>query len=87
MMYEGSPQTITLRCKNDLMKTIIDKFGNDAITEILDDTCFQATVAVSVSPTFYSWIFTYGGKIEIISPASVAEEYLKMLETALDKMR
>lgn len=87
MMYEGTPQTITLRCKNELMKTIIDKFGNDAITEILDDTCFQATVAVSVSPTFYSWIFTYGGKIEIVSPALVAEEYSKMLETALDKMR
>lgn len=86
MMYEGSPQTIRLRCKNELMKTIIDKFGNDVVTEVLDDTCFQATVSVSVSPTFYSWIFTYGGNIEIVSPAPVAEEYAKRLETALNNM-
>lgn len=87
MMYEGLPQTIRLRCKNELMKIIIDKFGNGVVTEVLDDTCFQATVSVSVSPTFFSWIFTYGGKIEIVSPSSVAEEYSKMLETALNKMR
>ena len=86
MMYEGLPQTIRLRCKNELMKTIIDKFGNDVVTEVLDDTCFQATVSVSVSPTFYSWIFTYGGNIEIVSPAPVAEEYAKRLETALNNM-
>ena len=42
-----------------MLQPLFDKFGNDVATEVLDDTRFLATVSVSVSPTFYSWIFTY----------------------------
>ena len=40
---------------------------------------FRAKVSVCTSPTFYRWIFGFGGKIRIEGPGEVAEGYRKML--------
>lgn len=74
-MYDGARCTVKLKCENDLMDDIIDRFGEQVQTAIFDSDHFTATVEVSVSPTFYAWIFTYGGQIEILSPVSVKQEY------------
>ena len=34
---------------------------------------------VSTSPTFFGWIFGFGGKVQILSPESVKEEYRQMI--------
>jgi len=78
-MYDGSAlQRVTLKCENDLMKSIIDRFGEDVETEILDKGHFTATVDISVSQTFFGWVFSFGGRIEIFSPDSAASEYLSL---------
>jgi len=79
-MYDGETKTVELRCTNDLMKIIIDRFGEDVHTEIIDENHFNAIVDVSVSPTFYGWVFQFGGKMSIVSPGEVKEEYLRMAE-------
>ena len=83
MMFEGKECTVHLLCDNGLMKTIIDRFGEDVETRPFDNTSFIAVVEVSVSPTFYSWVFTFGGKIKIAEPTEIKEEYKKMLKEAL----
>ena len=80
MMFDGKPCTVHLRCDNDLMKTIIDRFGEDVETKPFDEKSFIAIAEISVSPTFYSWVFAFGGKIEIIDPQEIKEEYKKMRE-------
>jgi len=35
-MYDGSLVDVTLKCENEMMKTIIDRFGEDVLTEIAD---------------------------------------------------
>ncbi len=84
-MYDGARCTVKLKCENDLMDDIIDRFGEQVQTAIFDSDHFTATVEVSVSPTFYAWIFTYGGQIEILSPVSVKQEYAEQLQTALNQ--
>jgi predicted DNA-binding transcriptional regulator YafY len=76
-MYDGSapPQTVKLKCENHLMKSVLDRFGMDVKTAVLDADHFTAAVEISASPTFYGWVFTFGGGIEIVSPECVAEEY------------
>ena len=37
------------------------------------------TVEVSASPTFFGWIFGFGGKVQILAPESVKEEYRQMI--------
>lgn len=49
-----------------------------------DPERFIATVDVSVSSTFYSWVFTYAGRIKIVSPASVVEDYKGRLQLAIE---
>ena len=82
MMYDAETCTVELLCENSLMKAIIDRFGDQVKTQVMDCGHFKATVEVSCSPTFFAWIFTYAGKIRILSPQSVVESYREHLMIA-----
>ncbi|NCC87771.1 MAG: WYL domain-containing protein [Clostridia bacterium] len=83
-MYDGKTETVELKCTNDLMKVIIDKFGEDVKTQTLGSNCFKVFAPVSVSPTFYGWVFQFAGKMSIIAPPLVKENYKKMAELVQD---
>ena len=73
-MYPDNLCTVELLCDNEVMRSVIDRFGENVQTETVDEQHFRATVEVAPSPPFFSWIFTFGGKIRIISPLTVLEE-------------
>lgn len=77
-MYPDDLQMVTLFCENDVMRSIIDRFGEGVRTEIVDDDHFQAVVEVAPSPPFFGWIFTFAGKIRILKPDNVLEEMRQM---------
>ena len=81
-MYDGELCKVELKCKNALMKTVIDRFGEDVETMSLENGYFKAVVEVSVSPTFYSWVFTFDGGIKILSPKKVRQAYIDRLKSA-----
>ena len=83
-MYDGAKETVTLLCKNDMMNYIIDRFGDDVETGPMDCGHFKAVVEVSVSQTFFAWVFQFNGDIKITAPASVVSRYNEMLNGALD---
>lgn len=83
-MYDGKMETVRLKCTLDMMKVIIDRFGKDVFTEPCNDG-FVAEVRVSVSPTFFGWVFGFAGKIKITSPQQVVNEYKSALGKALDE--
>lgn len=78
-MYDGENTIVELRCENSLMQTIIDRFGEDVTTVAYDMTSFKATVEVSVIPTFFGWVFGFCGRVKILTPQSVKEEFARML--------
>ena len=47
-MFDGDMLDVTLKCGNRLMKSIIDRFGEDVNTHIADIGHFYAKVKVSV---------------------------------------
>lgn len=75
-MYDGQIQTVRLRCDADMMKVILDRFGKEIHTATCGDKRFIAEVKVSVSPTFYGWLFGFCGKIQVISPETVRKDYI-----------
>lgn len=81
-MYDGEEVLVDLRCDNGLMKTIVDRFGEDITTLAYDENSFKITVRVSESPTFFGWIFGFGGKVQILVPESVKEQYRQMIVQA-----
>ena len=81
-MFDGDIKEVDLRCDNSLMKTIIDKFGEEVTTLAYDMTSFRVITEVAVSPTFFGWVFGFGGKIEILGPTEVKEEYKNRIKSA-----
>ena len=60
----------------------IAAFGTKVKTKPVDKDHFQFDAEVSVSPTFFSWIFEFGGMIKIVGPENVKEKYSEMLSKA-----
>lgn len=81
-MYDDEVYTVELLCDNDTMDMVIDHFDTKVKTETVDEQHFKVTAEVSVSPTFYAWIFTFAGRIRILSPAEVINGYKAHLELA-----
>ena len=86
-MFSGEETTVELECDTALMKYVIDRFGIDVETEELSDDKFLAKVPVDLSPTFYGWVFQFGGGIRIIGPEEAVDAYLKMLDASLMQVR
>ena len=74
-MYDGEDRAVTLKCSNEVMKDIIDRFGESVKTRINDNNTFLAEVDVAVSPTFFAWIFAFDGKIIIMEPDDVRDSF------------
>ncbi len=81
-MFDGPMTDVTLRCENSLMKAIIDRFGEDVETTVIDKDHFSVTVRVSASKTFFGWVFASDGAVEIISPDETVAAYRGMLARA-----
>lgn len=82
-MYDGEPVEVRLKCKSDFMKYIVDRFGDELPIIVANDNQFVVTVEVSLSPTFYAWLFRFNGGIRILSPKKAIDEYVEMAETAI----
>lgn len=61
-MYRGEEHEVTLRCNADLIDNIIDKFGKDVTISNITADSFDAIAVVSVSKTFFGWVFQYAGE-------------------------
>ena len=77
-MFDGEPTIVTLEVRNDFAKYIVDRFGTDLKTTKVSDDYFRVEVEVSLSPTFYAWVFRFGGEIRILSPDKAVEEMKEM---------
>jgi len=86
-MYDDNlpERTVTLRCINEHMKNVIDRFGEDIKTKTIDEGSFTAKVLVVPSSTFFGWVMQYKGGILIEKPAEVKRNYEKMLSDILEK--
>lgn len=79
-MYDGNDCRVTLLCENDLMKHIIDRFGEKVFTAPVDDKHFVVETTVSLSQTFYGWVFSFGGKMKITAPQQAIDGFEAILE-------
>jgi len=78
-MFDGAVREVTLKCENTIMKSIIDRFGEDVKTKPLGKEHFSANVSVATSRTFYGWVFSFAGAMQITAPTDVADEFAAML--------
>lgn len=84
-MFDGEPTLVKLECRNDLAKYIVDRFGTKLTTTATSDDRFEVEIEVSLSPTFYAWVFQFGGEIRILSPAKAVNEITEMAQKLADR--
>jgi len=83
-MYGGPEEEVTLRCRRSILDQVVDRFGEGLKIRKLDSGTFDVTVPVSVSNTFFAWVFQFTGEMRILAPGYVKEKYAEMLGNAAD---
>lgn len=76
-------EQVKLLCSNELMRVIIDHYGEDIEISPYDDSHFTVTIAVNPSGTFYGWVFKFMGEIRILSPQSCVDKMQNIARTFL----
>ena len=85
-MYGGREELVTLEARERLAAVIIDRFGSDA-TMFKSDFGFRVSLRVMISPTFFSWLMSFGADMRILEPQSVRDEFIVMLDEIQDNYR
>lgn len=76
---EGESDNIRLACDNSMAGEIIDRFGIDVTVLANREDYFEISVKTLINDAFYSWIFSTRGKVKILSPVWVLDDYSQML--------
>lgn len=79
-MFEGSLETVTLRCPNEMANVIIDRFGKDVVILKENDGYFTAKVKVAVTDLFIGWIMALKN-VKIVEPKSVIDKVREQIMT------
>ncbi|MCD7762436.1 MAG: WYL domain-containing protein [Lachnospiraceae bacterium] len=73
-MYGGREENVKLRCENNLVGAIIDRFGKEVSIMEEDEQNFSVNVKVAVSNQFIHWVMALGAGAKIVGPESVVAE-------------
>lgn len=72
-MFTGATQKITLRCDNDLLESMLDRFGEDIPLKNDGTAHFQLKTKAAVSDGLVCWLLQFGEKIQVLEPQSLAD--------------
>ena len=82
-LFDADRTKVTLLCDAMAMNSVMDHFGERADTEPVEDSTFRLTAEVSLSPTFFAWVFQFGGKVKILEPTEAVEKYQSLLREGM----
>lgn len=74
-MFGGRLERVRLQFTESLINEMLDKFGEETKIEKVDKNTYYAEVSVQVSKTFFAWIVGTQGKMRILSPQTVSEQF------------
>lgn len=84
-MFSGEECEITLKCRNELLDKVIDRFSDGIYIRDCEDGNFSFSSKAYVSEGLIGWILQFAGKIEVLSPKSfrehIAEKISQMNDT------
>ena len=85
-MYSTERKHVELIVANDCMDAIIDRFGEEVETYAYNMDCFRVEAESAINNVFYTWVFGFNGKVRILSPEDVKEEYKQMVLSAASNL-
>lgn len=85
-MFSTERRQVELICTNDVMDAIVDRFGEEVKTYAYDMEHFRADVEVAVNSIFYTWVFGFGGKVQIKGPKEIKNECIQIAIKTCEKL-
>ena len=75
-MYAGPVERVQFDCDAAMIGPMLDRFGAGAtVVPQPGEATFHLYADVAVSPTFFGWVCGFGGKVRILGPAGVKEQF------------
>lgn len=92
-MFSGTSQPVKLRFHSSLVNAVIDRFGKDTViapdysdkTKTAESFTITVQVKTDCPEPFFGWLFQFGTKVQILSPASLNKRYKEMLKSVLNE--
>ncbi|MEL7623672.1 MAG: WYL domain-containing protein [Clostridiales bacterium] len=84
-MFSGEESRVKVRFAAELIGVVIDRFGKEVSITREDENWFVASIKVTVSPVFFSWLIQFGARAQILEPAEVRQQMKSLLNEALEK--
>jgi len=82
-MFTGATQKITIRCDNELLESMLDRFGEDIPLKNDGPNRFQLKTKAAVSEGLVCWLLQFGDKIRVLEPQTLADS----VKEKADKIR
>lgn len=79
-MFGGEARAVTLRVEEGVMGAIIDRFGKDVESTVVEEGVAHVYVTVAESPVFFGWLAQFGRAVRIEAPRAFARKYADYLE-------
>lgn len=85
-MFSGEKRRVKMRFSNDLLDTVIERFGTEHLTHYEADGKHHFTIStnVDISDQFYGWLCGFRNKVTIIEPEDVCDDMRKYLSEILE---
>ncbi len=74
-MFGGDEREIELQFNATMLDDIFDKFGEEIHILKVDDDTFRVKATIQISKTFFAWVVGTQGKMRILAPQSVCEQF------------
>ncbi len=86
-MFSGKTEEVKLRFDNQLINSVIDRFGKNVLIVADGDSHFTVRVNVKAEhpEPFFGWLFQFGTMAEIIEPCELRDRYIEMLKSVTEK--
>lgn len=79
-MFGGEVHTVELQFVEEMIDDMYDKFGEEIRITPGTDGMFRVKVPIQISPTFFSWVAGSCGKVHILSPRTINEQFKTFVE-------
>lgn len=83
-MFSGQTAKMRIVCDLGLREQIMDRFGAKVPMLAYDSKHFETTIDVAVSEGLISWLMSFGNKIKVLEPQSIADAVQNRANEILD---
>lgn len=83
-MYSGEQKPVEFVCNNELLETMLDRFGENVRIQKLDKSHFILRTNAAVSDGLAAWVVQFGGRVTVRIPKELINSVKKKAEEILN---